>query len=402
MSQQTSIKVFFNNEIRRVSLASASPSLEQLRTQLRSLFAGQFHDELTIQYIDEDDDRITVSSEIEWTEALRSMEAHPVKKIHVVSNKMGGFFKDGPAPKPLFFYEDKNGGAKACKKNRIGADKQTRSLHKLRKAVPKCLEKLFDGGKILPHNIPEWMQSVVRVNVVSAGGEGSEEVVDLDVDIHRLGCLLHRRSLALLDSQDYTQARRVLKALLALDPTSPLALYNLACTNSLDAKPKAACKNLAKAVDCGYTNLGHLLRDSDLDSIRLLPEYLRVVDSLRGQSASGSDSDKSEPAEPAKAPEVAHLPQIQEELEQLSIQEESESEPEPEPVHEDKSASEAEKPVEAEKSVEAEQKPEHESSVYEKELQVLKDMGFEDQERNLALLVAENGDLATVVTLLFE
>jgi hypothetical protein len=239
----------------------------------------------------------------------------------------------------------------------------------------------------LPHHIPEWLASAVRVNVVNEASQGQEEVVDLDVDIDRLKCLLHRRGLERLEAKAYGEATNVFEALLLLDRSSPLALYNLACAEALEGKSEAACRHLAESVANGYSNLGHLLRDSDLDSLRLLPAYLAVVDSLRAANKTFSlpISVASAPAPaPAPAPKPAQAPiqepeQEQEEKESESSQEQ-EQKPEPKPEEQEKEKEER----------------------FKNELKLLSDMGFADVERNRVLLTAENGDLASVINQLFN
>ena len=68
--------------------------------------------------------------------------------------------------------------------------------------------------------------------------------------------------------------------LVAMAPSDPIVRYNLACPLALSEKPSAACTALRESVRLGYSDLDHLLKDHDLDSIReneLFEELLRTL-----------------------------------------------------------------------------------------------------------------------------
>jgi len=63
------LKASFNSDVRRVTLQSL-PSFAQLRAQLIEMFAGALPASFSIKYTDDDNDLITVSSDLELNEAL--------------------------------------------------------------------------------------------------------------------------------------------------------------------------------------------------------------------------------------------------------------------------------------------------------------------------------------------
>jgi len=54
--------------------------------------------------------------------------------------------------------------------------------------------------------------------------------------------------------------------------------YNMACAFALSGKPDSAISRLHKATEHGYANAEHLESDSDLESVWIHPEYMKVVE----------------------------------------------------------------------------------------------------------------------------
>jgi hypothetical protein len=399
------------------------------------IFTTRFHAELKVQYIDEDNDRITVSTELEWNEALRFLEPFPVKKLFL-SEGNGVFFKDSPPPVPLFFYEESSKPASessncnsASKKEapkkascpRFGragphfvrkfgggggcaAKHQRHQTHldALKEAVPRCLGTFFPEGKILPHHLPEFLKEAVKVKLIG----NSENDVDLDVNIPLLRQILFRRGLTMLDSHKYEEGRQAFSALVELSARDPLAHYNLACAEALLGNHEAAVTVLSRSVECGYRNLAHLLADPDLDSLRTNAGYLKVVEDLRAlhsvavaQNDNNEKKEEVEEVKEKKSEEMAPLTalrMVEKKVEQPEQEQEKKEEPKKEI---------AEVVVEKKEEVKIESAPQkqvsEEEAKYETELQLLADMGFVDRQKNLVLLVAMKGDLPNVIHHLF-
>jgi len=77
-----------------------------------------------------------------------------------------------------------------------------------------------------------------------------------------------------------------------LKPDNYIALYNLACADSLLNNVIDALKYLEKSVLAGYTNLEHMLNDSDLKNIRDTEGFKKIVE-LINNIKNGKNSNDS-------------------------------------------------------------------------------------------------------------
>lgn len=66
-----------------------------------------------------------------------------------------------------------------------------------------------------------------------------------------------------------------------LRPQDESIFYNLACSEALLGKTKEAIKSLRKAVELGYRDLIHLLKDKDLSALQSDPSFLEIIDALK-------------------------------------------------------------------------------------------------------------------------
>ena len=66
----------------------------------------------------------------------------------------------------------------------------------------------------------------------------------------------------------------------SMDPEDPMLLYNLGCINALAGEPAEALACLGLAVTAGLTQKDWLLHDGDLDSLRNLPDFQRLLEKL--------------------------------------------------------------------------------------------------------------------------
>ncbi len=76
---------------------------------------------------------------------------------------------------------------------------------------------------------------------------------------------------------------RVDRRLVRLQPLNPTAHYNLACSLALLKRPADALRTLRQAVALGYSDLEFMAEDPDLETLRKLPEFRRL---LRGTAKS--------------------------------------------------------------------------------------------------------------------
>lgn len=85
-----------------------------------------------------------------------------------------------------------------------------------------------------------------------------------------LGELLARKGL-------YDRSLQIDRRLVALLPGDCVARYNLACSLARGGSRRQAIEELARAIEHGYDDFGHLEVDPDLDSIRGEPAYKALM-----------------------------------------------------------------------------------------------------------------------------
>eukprot|EP00005_Dracoamoeba_jomungandri_P006718 CAMPEP_0174263774 /NCGR_PEP_ID=MMETSP0439-20130205/19977_1 /TAXON_ID=0 /ORGANISM="Stereomyxa ramosa, Strain Chinc5" /LENGTH=341 /DNA_ID=CAMNT_0015349315 /DNA_START=67 /DNA_END=1092 /DNA_ORIENTATION=+ len=81
----TTLKVYFGEEIRRVTLSDA-PIFDDLKKTLASLFASTLDDDFHLQWKDEEGDTITVDSQLELEEAYKAMTEN-INRFYVIPKK---------------------------------------------------------------------------------------------------------------------------------------------------------------------------------------------------------------------------------------------------------------------------------------------------------------------------
>eukprot|EP00005_Dracoamoeba_jomungandri_P001547 CAMPEP_0174262520 /NCGR_PEP_ID=MMETSP0439-20130205/13020_1 /TAXON_ID=0 /ORGANISM="Stereomyxa ramosa, Strain Chinc5" /LENGTH=362 /DNA_ID=CAMNT_0015347239 /DNA_START=67 /DNA_END=1155 /DNA_ORIENTATION=+ len=349
-------KLFFGeSDIRRISLEATT--WFDFTTQLKELYPSTFHPELRVQYLDEEGDKITVSSEMEFQTMLQfhSQQSGPLK-LYVVEGPLGEgkYFKDGPGEQILDVYQENTD------------EKPSQDLVDICVSVPAALKPLFPDGKILPYNLPPWIADCVTIKKIP----GDVPTVDLDINLVQLFDALHNRALALMEKGDKKSlegARTVLQVQLNIVPDHFLSLYNLACAESLIGNHAAAVDALRRSIENGYKNLKHLLSDPDLDNIRDCEGYDACIDLLA-------------PQEEAKEPEA---------MEEESKAVEKEEEPQ--------TMEEEPQKMEEPQAMEEEPKAPVVRSPWQSQLDSLSAMGFTDTELCEKLLNKHKGDVVKVV-----
>ena len=344
-------KIYFSNDnIRRIRV-STPPSYRDFISVLSDLYPN-FHPELTIKYMDEDGDKISLDTQFEWDQMNLEMEGQKTVRLWVEEHSTG-YFKDSVAPEVVKCYVDQ--------KSKEAVDIADGFMTQLKENVPDCLASIFDGGKIIPSQIPEFLKGAISLNYIE------ENVVDLDVDVPELFDLLHARALSLLDSvdtRDLEKGRDYLMATLKLVPDHALALYNLACAESLLGHTQNALHYLDQAVNNGFRDIEHIISDADLANIRHTEEFKSLIEILSNQFTPTYESDiKITVLEPEEQIEIT-IPEKQVDL------------------------SESVAPLRVE---------------YGEELTLLQDMGFSaDNDVLLLLLDQFTGDVEQVMSFLVE
>jgi tetratricopeptide (TPR) repeat protein len=178
----------------------------------------------TINYQDDDGDVITVSSEIEWVEMNNILSKYPSRKIMIdFENKQIGKIE----------IENEHIRNKNCP---FGSVNCFGCLYN----PPQCSNQEF------------WY--------------------------------LYRLSIDCLASMDRNRillGRGYILKMLEMVPNHMVALYNLACANSLLGNIDEAINNLERAIDMGYRDLEHILNDQDFNNIKYTTRFANIIRTLR-------------------------------------------------------------------------------------------------------------------------
>jgi len=160
--------------------------------------------------------------------------------------------------------------------------------------VPKCIESLFRDKKIIPSAIPIFLKDALKIKYLD------DQTADLDVDIPLLFDKLHDKAMECLSTMDremIQKGKEYLLSMVQLKPDNYVALYNLACADSLLNNVHEALQTLEKSVRAGYTKLEHILQDPDLLNIRNSEGFRKIVELIEnirnGLTDSVSNSDSS-------------------------------------------------------------------------------------------------------------
>jgi len=141
-----------------------------------------------------------------------------------------------------------------------------------------CLENLFPNKKILPYNIPAFLQGVVKVNCVN------NAEAEVDVNISELFSTLNKTALELMNSSEayaLAKAKQILESLALLQPDNSHVFYNLACVESLMKNEQQAVAFLKEAFNRGYQNFEHMVNDPDLLYVRASEQWKEVLNSFK-------------------------------------------------------------------------------------------------------------------------
>ncbi|MHC5035951.1 MAG: PDZ domain-containing protein [Planctomycetota bacterium] len=88
---------------------------------------------------------------------------------------------------------------------------------------------------------------------------------------------LHGEGLRLLQSKKFDEAIRKFGEILKKNPDDMIAYYNLACAYSLKGEKERAVTALVRSVMKGYSGFDHMESDPDLDPIREMVGYKRIL-----------------------------------------------------------------------------------------------------------------------------
>ncbi|MCX7703243.1 MAG: tetratricopeptide repeat protein [Planctomycetota bacterium] len=87
----------------------------------------------------------------------------------------------------------------------------------------------------------------------------------------------HKKALGLLFGNRFEEALKIYEEILASEPNDYIAHYNIACAYARLGKKETAIEHLRKAVECGFSDLEKIKEDPDLESLREMEEFKKIV-----------------------------------------------------------------------------------------------------------------------------
>jgi len=417
MEQNLTFKIHFHDEIRRITLPT--PTWESFLTSIQQLFGAKFQPQKhQIQYKDEEQDLINVSSEMEWAEALIVLSALKIKHIFVSKKQSACFRRNSTSSTSASIDVNKNvnknekyeaSSTSSSSAPRVPSNDLKASLHLVLDEINRIIPQLLNGGQTAGLEIQKSFQNLLseanrmvplflqggadnfkstvnqimqQVNLVAPlifhGGLpfiqscGKDFLTELNIDLSQVpsqvSCRLNQLAYFLLEHKRNFEARCVLEVLLERDPNNILGLYNLACAQCLLGDTVTALATLKRAVVAGYSNFKHMSTDPDLEALRTNPDFIQLI-KQQPDSFSKQPEPEQKPEQEVKQPEPEQKP------EQVVKQ------PVPEPVLQPIPVAEI---------------------PFANELKILNEMGFLDDNINLALLSVENGNLNAVIRALLN
>jgi hypothetical protein len=266
---------------------------------------------LVISYVDEEGDSVRLCGEQDWEECLRLYRTHGFDVLRLTvrlatrrdeknDDSADSAGEEDSSSETEKQHREECESRKRCRHQGRGSCHQRHQPHswvRLFQAVrdmfrrrPYCCN---EGPKVeashesvvallsaLSGLTPEELASCkglelfgpsVKSTPAPAGQEGVEAHFDID-----LPSLYHRvvhESNNQLDRRSYAVAENILRAALAVYKDNFLLEYNLACALALQNHPEEALAILRSAIDHGYTNVDHLMKDPDLEIVRRRPEF---------------------------------------------------------------------------------------------------------------------------------
>jgi hypothetical protein len=339
-----------------------------------------------VQYIDAEEDRIDVTSELEWNEMFGQLKDTNNIKIYIAEATNPKYFKDGPPAQKMFFHNP-------MENVKVEPD----NAQTLSNSVSKCLEQFFPNGRILPFNIPTFLKNIVTIKYISGKNEA---VVDIDVDIPRLGSAIHEKAMDYLNEKNFKDASKTFRAQCILQPNHSVPFYNVACAESLMGNTDEALVFLNKAIDLGYNNLNHMLQDPDFNNIQHTEGFRVACSRLKEMNYRQEELRVPEvpiyiPSEPVYEPEpVKEVPEpVKTEPECQPIPEVQVPEQKPEPVKTE---------PESQPIPEVHIPPPFVLTPWAAELEVLHDIGYFNDEIIVPILEKNSGNVQQTVLELLD
>jgi hypothetical protein len=274
---------------------SANTTWQQFDKLLKTLFPNKYSSKnCLVQYIDEEGDFITITTNKEWLTALTIMKDQPLIKIFIKQQQQfeAEFGKDSP---------------KKDEKEEIdfvNNDNETQTNH----SRPSCLAEIVQdltgiikGNKILKINIPEWLLESFKSKI-----DGDDVEIEIDTELISQ-CLLERGLSFLQEDKDYQLAKYDFQLAYLFNPSNLQSLYLLSLAQTHLQQNNIAHECLQFAFENGLSQVQ-------------LDEYKRKFGGADNQS-SDSSKRKEEPSQQEEEEEEEKEEEEQEKKEENNQEE---------------------------------------------------------------------------------
>ena len=341
-ASQVSIKLHMHRksdiEIRRFSCPD---SFDALTSTVGHLW-GVVPKHLALEYTDDEGDRVRMTTEVEWEECLRLF--HRGRAVESLSPLVLHAFRStkhaprgteeppasSPKDVPSCAADDSDEPADAAAAREAKAVPSLPPLGALPRETPSAnggsarrasspaqpRSARLRGMEGVQHSALALMSELFEVNaeaLLCSGSlgpltmfvrhrtvaPGSDEV---HVDIQRMPL---RRAAVMegnrrIDNGDHIRAERLISLALQVFEEDAVLAYNLACALARQAKVEQALDALDKAIQLGYTDADHVMRDTDLVSIRGASRFNDLVRAMRTGACRGEAPQQPSACEPAQ------------------------------------------------------------------------------------------------------
>jgi len=259
------------------------PTWDEFLNILKPLFPG--NDDLIVTWRDEENDVISIGSQVEWDEAVEST-SRPMKLFVMPGEKKEVKEEeekeedvkeqqvqkeeedddDKPTLTPEFFYS---------------ASGSTPLPQTDRQRLSAVVQNILTRYSAAP---PQWLAPAIRVSP-----SGCDFLVD--VDISQLSLLLHRRAYHLLSSEvegSEVDALGLLGDCLSLFPNDAIAHYNRACCYARLGDVNESFNEIVKYFESGGRDFDALKSDDDLGCLRECARFVEYMKLKFNEDVGGS------------------------------------------------------------------------------------------------------------------
>jgi len=320
MALKITVKLSYNDDLRRLSVDSATFKFAQLKETIKRLFSSLDTERLVIKYEDDEQDLVTISSDEELTEAFNvsHRKQPPFLRLHLKDVPKSEEKSEGSSQDAAEECPARRGQGRPWWSRRGGFPGGQRRFHphvhrheeQNLSDLPRSRQDDRHEHELTLNENPYGHGHFVCDGCQLAGRGPSYQCAQCSFDLH-VDCTkakdisnpwqrrqqwfrLHQEAMKAMETktrEGLEKARELLKEQATTSPFHRVTpLYNLACVEALlgDNLDKAI-EYLQEAVAAGWSDVDHIKKDTDLDRLRSLDSFVALVASLEADSSSDEE-----------------------------------------------------------------------------------------------------------------